>query len=289
MLTSYDEQYHVITINPVFKYDMPYNGNILYDYLFPGSGSKFQGNAEEYRKLFMAYFDKFDDFLINKYSLVSEGSFADHYNQLSDNTVVEKIIKGCYLILNMIRNAAQHERDSIIISKKSYSFHYNYKGHDYGLEITWDALEYLCNAIFYIMKENVGSCNTKGHYEGVLIILYNKTCEGIIEMMNCDRMISLPSLPGNGLLYPVRVPDKNPEVICEDDSSISFLWNAYNGFGFKHIQYRDEASDYLYDGYLLPEELGTLHHSGHFQKSGFEEGNTITFTKNLVGDDRWKL
>ncbi len=71
-------------------------------------------------------------------------SLAERYKKLSSGTDSEIILKEIYRVMKIVRNAAEHERDSINIDENNnYSISYTYRRTLFELKIKQDKLVYI--------------------------------------------------------------------------------------------------------------------------------------------------
>ena len=86
----------------------------------------------------------------------------------------------------------------------------------------------------------------------------------------------------------VRHPIVNPIIVSEDDSSIVFRHIESNGTDDESKVQNQYSTDYVYNEYLLPQEMGiiTRKDSDNLQERPY--GGTIKFNKTDI-TEKWKI
>ncbi|SFO29948.1 hypothetical protein SAMN04487831_11744 [Pseudobutyrivibrio sp. UC1225] len=242
-------------------------------------------------------FTAFDGYLENKYSLTEGESFKNHYDNIPCGTEIELIEKDCYRILKLIRNGIQHNLSNVVVNRGSYSISYSFRGTPYSLQIDAWAMRYLYTIIMNLIGEGIqglfSKYSTDGHYMGIMNTMYAELRAGITQISD-DIGAFVGAAQGTGqydaehLRYIVRHPVVNPIIVSEDDNSIVFRHIECNGTDDEtQIQYQ-YSTDYVYNDYLLPQEMGVITRMISDNLQERLSGGTIRFSKNDI-TDKWKM
>lgn len=221
-------------------------------------------------------FTVFDGYLENKNDLDEGDSFRKHYYKLPENTNLERISKNSYRIIKIIRNAIQHNLSSVNFDKGNYEISYKYKDTQYELFLSSIGVQNLYTLIMNIIQEKVsgirGKYHTDGHYEGIICTQYSELLKGIKQISDDIKGALIDVSCSNKLRAEVRFPVENPIIVEEDEKNIIF----------EHIQnnYNDYSTDYIYKGFLIPEEIGVITRD--------KDKLLITFKKTQL-ENKWKM
>lgn len=237
-------------------------------------------------------FTAFNGYLENKYQLKEGASFRKHYDNLPENTDIEKIIKNCYRIMKIIRNAIQHNLSNVKYNSGNYDINYCHKNSTYKLNINKNAISCLYTIVVNIIREGIRGIPdeymTDGHYEGIIYSLYSEMNKGI-GILSDDIGTKLLSISGGlQIRMIVRYPIKNPCIIAEDEKTITFSHIENNGIADENDKDYCYSQDYIYKDYLLPQEIGTIVWGKGELFMERIKGATICFKKeDLI--DKWKM
>ena len=235
-------------------------------------------------------FTVFDGYLENKYSLAEGASFRVHYDNLPYVDDMELVQKNCYRILKLIRNAIQHNLSNVNYDNGNYDINYTYRGTDFKLNISKNGMTYLYSIVVYLMKDSVlgiyKGFRTKGHFKGVIQTLYHMM-EKEISVLEDDINGGLLSVAdGLKLRALVRYPVRNPHIIDDSEDKVVFKYIDVT-FDTTSAQYR-YSTDYVYNGYLLPQEIGDVTIGNESTNEERRRNSTITFRKSYLSDE-WKV
>lgn len=237
-------------------------------------------------------FTVFDGYLENKYQLTEGVSFREHYNNLPDNTYLEKITKNCYRIFKIIRNGIQHNLSNVHQNNGGYNICYCHRNTPFALQISETGVRYLYTLIMNIIREQIMGMRrkycTSGHYEGIMRALYAGMIKSINQMSD-DIGTGLLAVPNNLELRPfARYVIKNPDILEENDTFIILRHCENNGTDDENSSKYNYSTDYIYKEYLLPQELGVITKGEGESLQERIKKATIRFEKNRI-EDRWKL
>ncbi|MBQ7576792.1 MAG: hypothetical protein IJT21_00840 [Synergistaceae bacterium] len=231
-------------------------------------------------------FTVFDGVLENKYNLTEGESFSKHYKAIPENDDFDIMTKNCYRILKIIRNGIQHSLSSINHSNsKDYIINYSFNGTNFTLNITEEGTRslytYVTNFITGKIK-GLAQYITDGHYKGIMRTIY-ETINAEISNLSDEFGTSLLNIgQGLSLRASVRYPLINPRIINQDDKSITFYHLENNGTDDETSAQYQYSTDYVYNGHLLPQELGKINkYSGSCSEKRLTRG-TITFNKSDI-------
>lgn len=237
-------------------------------------------------------FTVFDGYLESKYLLTEGASFRAHYKELPEKSLIEKISKNCYRIMKIIRNAIQHNMSSVTRVSGGYSISYCKKNTWNELQISKEGVRNLYTLIMNLIQGKIMGMNreflTSGHYEGILYSLYmdmvseiSKLSDDIgTELIDISDALKLRSV--------VRYPVENPRIIADNDTTITFSHIENNGTDDENSSQYCYSTDYTYNGYLLPQEIGVITRGRGETFQERMKTATISFNKsNLV--DAWKM
>lgn len=231
-------------------------------------------------------FTIFDGYLENKYNLIEGESFRNHYNNLPENTLLEKISKNCYRILKLIRNAIQHNLSNVVYSDGNYDINYHYGNTLFKLQISSNGVRNLYTLILNIVQGKImGSYEkytTNGHYEGIMYTLYAEMIKCITNLSDDFGSNLLDVSGGIKLRAIVRYPVENPIIISEDENAIIFVHIETNGTDDESSNQYRYSTDYVYKDFILPQEIGVI------TVDKRENYTSIRFDKKHL-KDRWKI
>lgn len=237
-------------------------------------------------------FTLFDGYLESKYGLDEGVSFKNHYDNLPENTPLEKISKNCYRIIKIIRNGIQHNFSSVSYTNGSYDIDYQHRGISYRLQINATGIRCLYTLILNIVQERVMDINkkynTEGHYEGIICTQHSEMVRSITRLSdeNSGNLLNVSGV--TELRAMVRYPVENPCLLVSDENSIIFFHIENNGTDDESSSQYCYSTDYFYNGFLLPQEIGVITKG---EGNSFQErikNATIRFEKKDI-EDRWKI
>lgn len=288
-----DLDFHKIEIRPI-RCGIDKDGNeehTVQMYLFDTMSRK-ASLSESWVAGNLLLFTVFDGYLENKYLLTEGASFRNHYDNLPENTFIEKISKNCYRIMKIIRNGIQHNMSSVTYDSGNYCISYCHRNTSYELQISKEGVRNLYTLIMNIIQGKVMGMNgkfmTPGHYDGIMYSLYS-------DMVN--EITKLSDDIGTDLLYisdrlklriSVRYPVENPRIVAENDTSITFSHIENNGSDDENSSRYRYSTDYTYNNFLLPQEIGVIKRG---EGKSFQErmkSATISFDRSSLVD-KWKI
>lgn len=238
-------------------------------------------------------FTIFDGYLENKYSLEKGASFIKHYNGLPENTDIEKISKNCYRIMKIIRNGIQHSISNVTYSDSDdYNINYHYRRTSYKLNISKEGVKCLYTLIMNIIQEKIMGIDkkymTQGHYIGIMNTLHNNMINEI-KVISDDIEGDLLCISDELFLRKfVRYPVNNPNIVHEDDQSITFLHIENNPTDDEKSNEYVYSTDYKYKDFLLPQEIGKITKGNGKSFLERNKSATIRFYKYDL-ECKWKM
>lgn len=242
-------------------------------------------------------FTVFDGYLENKYSLTEGASFKKHYDNLPSNNELQSIEKDCYRVLKLIRNGIQHNLSNVIVSKESYAISYSFNETSYSLQINSRAMRYLYTVIMNIISTRIFGLDTEfsteGHYIGIMNTMYEELRGGISQISDdIGSFVGITQGVGvydsKHLRSTVRHPIINPNIVSEDDCSIVFKHIESNGTDDESRDQYLYSTDYVYNDYLLPQEMGLITRNVSDNLQERLNGGTIKFNKADI-TEMWKM
>ena len=237
-------------------------------------------------------FTIFDGYLENKYSLTEGVSFRKHYDALPENTPMERISKNCYRIIKIIRNGIQHNMSNVTYHSGNYSINYCHGNTLYELKISRKGVKNLYTLIMNIIQEKImgtyGKYRTLGHYDGIMRTLHAEMVMEITQISDDIGTSLLPISEGLKLRSGGRYSVENPSIIDEDDVSITFSHIENNNTDDENSSQYYFSTDYIYEQYLLPQEIGVITKGEGASIQERMKSATISFDKNCL-IDWWKM
>ena len=237
-------------------------------------------------------FTVFDGYLENAYGLTEGASFKEHYNNLPENTPIEIIGKNCYRVLKIIRNGIKHKLSNVNNSSGNYKINYGYRNTSYALQISKNGVRNLYTLIMNIIKGQISGMSkeytTPGHYDGIMHALYADMNKEITQLSDDigANLLTVPS--GLKLRASIRYPVINPIIIDEDNATITFKHIENNGTDDENSNQYFYSTDYIYNNYLLPQEIGVITKGEGDSLQERIKSATIKFEKNCI-EEKWKL
>lgn len=269
-------------------------GNVLHDVKM-----YFCDNASEKLPLSEAWvagnlllFTAFDGYLENKYQLIEGASFRNHYDALPQSNQIELIEKNCYRIMKLIRNGIQHNMSNVNYNSGNYDINYNFRGTIYDLKITSYGIRCLYTIIINLIQGEImgiyGKYLTEGHYNGILYTMYNDMEKEIVRLSDDigNLLITVPSAVK--LRAVVRYPVENPQIVAEDENTVTFIHIENNGTDDENSKRYYYSTDYEYKDYLLPQEIGKITQGEGEEFHERINRATICFDKQCI-EEKWKI
>ncbi len=229
-------------------------------------------------------FTVFDGYLENECRLTEGASFKNHYDNLPHGNNIELIQRDCYRVMKLLRNAMQHNLSRVDRDDSGYEINYLYNGTTFRLKISHVGMAYLYTIIVNLIRKRIlgfyKGYNTRGHFEGLMCTYYDKLCSEIGWLEDDIGARNAESITGKRLDCFVRYPVTNPKSFTRPGKII--FQHIYNRAGVNSagetLFYR---SDYTYNDYLLPEEIGII-------KSDPEFGCDVIEFDQTVLSELWK-
>lgn len=285
-----------VYVRPIHGY-IDENGKWVYNVCLLASDSSNNNKAqlsEAWIAVNILLFTVFDGYLENKYSLEEGASFKCHYNNIPENTFIDKISKNCYRLFKIIRNGIQHNLSNVTYLENCYIINYVNRSTTYKLQISTRGIRCLYTIVLSLIQNSIYEIGTEwttiGHYEGIICELYNIMVGEIHELSddigqnNLTSITDVPRIRAN-----VRYPIINPHIIEDNDDYIVFTHVENNGTDdINSIDYI-YSTDYKYGKFLFPQELGEITKDKEKSFSERLETSIIKFHKQDCCRDRWKL
>lgn len=237
-------------------------------------------------------FTVFNGHLENKYKLLEGESFKKHYDNLPELSDFDIMNKNCYRIFKIIRNAIQHSLSNVTWANGSCSINYTNKSTNYVLQISAKGIRCLYTFVMnsingYIYDMEKMFC-TAGHYLGLMQTIYSEFEKGIVKFSDEMGNSLLPVKRDFSLRAAVRYPVLNPIIINENAEKIIFKHIENNFTDDESDDNYNYSTDYVFEGYLLPQEIGTrIRYKSDNLQERLSKG-TITFKKSDL-DEKWKI
>ena len=248
--------------------------------------------SESWVAINLIIFALYDGYLEDKYNLNEGDSFRAHYEGLPTNDMLEIIYKYCYRIIKLIRNAVQHNLSNIVIQQNIYKIKYQYGQTIFGMEITFEGLNYLYTLILNIVQNRImGLPNfylNQGFKEGIFYTQYIKMTK---EISNFSDDISTNLIPVHASLQLrdiYRSFVRNPIILEENSDEIIFKHHEKNMTVDENNVSYQYSTDYVYKEYLLPQELGELIKPEETDIQKIYSNIKIKFNKKDLLD-KWKI
>ncbi len=242
-------------------------------------------------------FTVFDGFLENKYSLTEGMSFKNRYDSIPFSSDIEKIEKDCYRILKLIRNGVQHNLSKVAIYNGVYSFSYKHAGTNFELEVNTDSMKCLHTIVINSVNEMICGLAqkycTEGHYIGAMNSFYYFLRKGVIKISDdigvfYGNYTNQYSYDSSHLRTKARYIVENPPVLSEDDEKVIFKHIENNATNNESDSNYHFSTDYVYNEYILPQEMGTIKKDMNFDHKQNQIIEIITFFKEDI-TDIWKM
>ena len=237
-------------------------------------------------------FAAFNGYLENMYNLKEGVSFRNHYDNLPENSLLERISKNCYRIIKIIRNGIQHNLSEVNYIEGNYDINYHYKKTLYELQITARGIRNLYTLIVNIIQGKISGMdekyNTIGHYEGILYTQYIDMHKEVKKLSD-DSGSDLLNVSGGIKLRAVgRYLVENPWIIKENETSITFNHIENNITDDENNSKYCYSTDYIYKEFLIPQEIGKITRGKSPLLQERINQATICFQKKDL-DDKWKM
>ena len=204
-------------------------------------------------------------------------SFYNHYRSINCEDDIVIIQKDCYRVMKLLRNAVQYNLSNIKCQDSGYVVCYQYKRTNYSLKISKEGVSLLYTIVTYFVEEKIGGL-TKGHFYGIIRKLYEDMCDEIDYMEDEFGERTNTKISGLRLGYHVRYAVYNPNILKDSEKIIITHISSKSGIDDKGND-TYYPIDYVYNKYLLPQELGTI-----IPKKQDEKFDTIEFNKTCISD-----
>lgn len=224
-------------------------------------------------------------------NLMNEG-FKYKYKKLPESNNCEKIIKGIFRILRIVRNALIHEVDALNAKIDTVNITRK-KGSKESLRIRRKAINTLNFIVWYCVKNDLSVY----YNELVLVTAYNRLVNGIIQIEDESGSDVLPVQSDITLksfrrykVTGMKVEELNGKLILQRKEFLIDFTDDITGIEHKDVTYA--CSDYLFDigekTYFVPDECLTVSND---KKTGclplkdvckFETNHRVANTGNLV-------
>ena len=237
-------------------------------------------------------FAAFNGYLENMYNLKEGVSFRNHYDNLPENSLLERISKNCYRIIKIIRNGIQHNLSEVNYIDGNYDINYHYKKSLYELQIAARGIRNLYTLIVNIIQGKISGMdekyNTIGHYEGILYTQYIDMLKEVKKLSDDSGSDLLNVSRGIKLRAGGRYPVENPRIIMENETSITFKHIENNITDDENTPQYCYSTDYIYKEFLIPQEIGKITRGKSTLLQERINQTTICFQKKDL-DDKWKM
>lgn len=151
---------------------------------------------------------------------------------------------------------------NVTYNSENYSINYCHGNTLYELKISRKGVKNLYTLIMNIIQEKImgtdGKYRTLGHYDGIMRTLYAEMVMKITQISDDIGTSLLPISEGLKLRSGGRYSVENPRIIDEDNVSITFSHIENNNTDDENSSQYYFSTDYIYEQYLLPQEIGVI-------------------------------
>ncbi|AST97677.1 hypothetical protein [Shouchella clausii] len=202
----------------------------------------------------LLFFTLLDANLDLKYPELSGKSFSHRYRNLPSSNDQEIILKECYRILKLLRNASAHNKNSISYNDEFVCVSYQFGGKDYKLKIKKYGLELIYSCLLKIYLD-FDKMLPNEYRTGLARTYYDDILENI-SLFSDDEDTNLMSISQENLRIKrnVRYRIKKPEI--EELNELNGLRIITTYASNEEIMARDEfLIEYKNKAYLVPAEV----------------------------------
>lgn len=166
---------------------------------------------------FMMMFTLLDFYIDSNYQKLEGKSFAQKYKNLLPKNDSDLMFRELFRIAKVIRNSLVHNPSSFKISNGEFDISYSFKGTDFCVKISADALTNFYTSLVMYIKGDLGKGN---YFIGIMRSIYNNILRGIVCFS--DEFGKTLDTPSKGLeIKPyVREILLNPEYTIKEDAHI---------------------------------------------------------------------
>ncbi|SEA80728.1 hypothetical protein [Marinobacterium iners] len=134
-------------------------------------------SIEQNQKMkFMMIFSIFDVYIDSCYPELEGLSFLQKYKNIPSDNDMDLILSQLFRIAKLIRNSIIHSPSSFEFSNSNLNVEYKFRGTNFFVELSFDALNTLYTAIVMYTKGDLGSGN---YFLGIMRYIFSNIISGI--------------------------------------------------------------------------------------------------------------
>lgn len=194
----------------------------------------------------------------NKYSLQQGSSFKLIYDSIPQNNNIDKIVRGCFRLMKLMRNAYVHNSNEIVKTEHGYIFDYarSFRNNttQFYLNIDDDTLGLLYALIIMLVREK-SRIGTVGHYEELIAKYFTEIVDKVSNDLQDEMNDDINDFDrGIGLVKERRYIVKNARYELLDDKKLvikkEYLYKTH--YDWESVDYK---IDYNSSSYVIPREI----------------------------------
>lgn len=194
----------------------------------------------------------------NRYSLQQGSSFKTIYESIPINNNTDRIVRGCFRLMKLMRNAYVHNSNDVVKNNNRYIFDFsrNFRGNTthFHLEIDDDKLG-LLYALIIMLIEGKSRLGTIGHYEELISKYFTDIVDNIGNSFTDEISDDINIFDrGIGLVKERRyiIESAEYEIIEEDRLLIKNSCIFKTNYEWESVDYKIKLNSM---NYLIPREL----------------------------------